>query len=97
MPMSPRPVPAGMVSRELAPFSTCTEELARFGPVVAPVSLSAACVMDFTRTEDGAKVAVWLRPGSLVVMTGPKQGSWRRSIAARESDPRRDGRLRCGR
>lgn len=68
-----------------------------FGPVVAAVSLGSACIMDFTRPEDGAKVAVWLRPGSLAVMTGPARYSWQHSIAARKSDPHPDGRLRRGR
>lgn len=68
-----------------------------FGPVVAAVSLGSACIMDFTRPEDGAKVAVWLRPGSLAVMTGPARNSWQHSIAARKSDPHLDGRLRRGR
>jgi alkylated DNA repair dioxygenase AlkB len=68
-----------------------------FGPVVAAVSLGSACVMDFTRPEDGAKAAVWLRPGSLAVMTGPARYAWRHGIAARKSDPHPDGRLRRAR
>jgi alkylated DNA repair protein alkB family protein 8 len=65
-----------------------------FGPAVAAVSLGSACIMDFTSPEDGAKVEVWLRPGSLAVMTGPARYAWRHSIAARKSDPHPDGRLR---
>ncbi|GAA1994020.1 alpha-ketoglutarate-dependent dioxygenase AlkB [Catenulispora subtropica] len=68
-----------------------------FGPVVAAVSLGSACVMDFTRPEDGAKVPVRLSPGSLTVMTGPARYIWRHSIAARKSDPHPAGRQQRGR
>ncbi|MBN6056029.1 alpha-ketoglutarate-dependent dioxygenase AlkB, partial [Nonomuraea sp. RK-328] len=64
-----------------------------FGPVVAAISLSSPCVMDFTHPEDGTRVAVHLEPGSLCVMTGPARYTWRHSIAARKSDLTAAGRI----
>ncbi|MGW7405966.1 alpha-ketoglutarate-dependent dioxygenase AlkB [Streptomyces sp. NPDC054833] len=68
-----------------------------FGPVIAAVSLGSGCLMDFTNPEDGAKLAVPLAPGSLLVMTGPARYTWRHAIAARKSDPGTTGRVPRGR
>ncbi|MDA2812310.1 alpha-ketoglutarate-dependent dioxygenase AlkB [Nocardiopsis sp. RSe5-2] len=53
--------------------------------------------MDFTDPEDGAKAAVPLAPGGLLVMTGPARYTWRHAIAARKSDPGPAGRVPRGR
>jgi alkylated DNA repair protein alkB family protein 8 len=68
-----------------------------FGPVIAAISLGSGCLMDFTHPEDGAKLAVPLAPGSLLVMTGPARYAWRHAIAARKSDPGAGGRVPRGR
>ncbi|TGA99101.1 alpha-ketoglutarate-dependent dioxygenase AlkB [Streptomyces sp. MZ04] len=68
-----------------------------FGPVIAAISLGSGCLMDFTNPEDGAKLAVPLAPGSLLVMTGPARYTWRHAIAARKSDPGTTGRVPRGR
>ncbi|MDT0304300.1 alpha-ketoglutarate-dependent dioxygenase AlkB [Streptomonospora wellingtoniae] len=68
-----------------------------FGPVIAAISLGSTCLMDFTDPEGGAKLAVPLAPGSLLVMTGPARHTWRHAIAARKSDPGTTGRVPRGR
>ncbi|WP_344528242.1 alpha-ketoglutarate-dependent dioxygenase AlkB [Streptomyces albiaxialis] len=68
-----------------------------FGPVIAAISLVSGCLMDFTHPEDGAKLAVPLAPGSLLVMSGPARYTWRHAIAARKSDPGTTGRIPRGR
>ncbi|MGW0969967.1 alpha-ketoglutarate-dependent dioxygenase AlkB [Streptomyces sp. NPDC002516] len=68
-----------------------------FGPVIAAISLGSGCHMDFTSPVDGAKLAVPLAPGSLLVMTGPARYTWRHAIAARKSDPGTTGRVPRGR
>lgn len=68
-----------------------------FGPVIAAISLGSGCLMDFTDPETGAKLAVLLAPGSLLVMTGPARFTWRHAIAARKSDPGASGRVPRGR
>ncbi|MFK4268363.1 alpha-ketoglutarate-dependent dioxygenase AlkB [Streptomyces milbemycinicus] len=72
-----------------------------FGPVVAAISLGSSCLMDFTNPDpdpaDGAKLAVPLAPGSLLVMAGPARYAWRHAIAARKSDPGAAGRVPRGR
>ncbi|MGV9350814.1 alpha-ketoglutarate-dependent dioxygenase AlkB [Streptomyces spiralis] len=68
-----------------------------FGPVIAAISLDSGCLMDFTHPENGAKLAVPLAPGSLLIMTGPARYTWRHAIAARKSDPGTTGRIPRGR
>jgi alkylated DNA repair dioxygenase AlkB len=68
-----------------------------FGPVVAAVSLGSACAMDFIDPDRVGRVALWLEPGSLCVMTGPARYDWRHGIAARRSDARPGGRAARGR
>jgi alkylated DNA repair protein alkB family protein 8 len=78
-------------------ISAHVDSLPHFGPVVAALSLGSSCLMDFTNPEDGAKLAVPLTPGSLLVMTGPARFTWRHAIAARKSDPGPTGRVPRGR
>jgi alkylated DNA repair dioxygenase AlkB len=68
-----------------------------FGPAIAALSLGSACTMDFADPESGARAAIRLAPGSLLVMTGPARYTWRHSIAARKSDPGPAGRTPRGR
>lgn len=55
-----------------------------FGPVVASLSLGSACMMEFARGDESA--AVFLRPGSLLILTGDARFHWQHSIRPRRSD-----------
>jgi alkylated DNA repair dioxygenase AlkB len=57
-----------------------------FGPVIASISLGSSCVVSFAEPRSSVPVPVVVRPGSLLVMTGPARFRWRHSIAARKSD-----------
>ncbi|MCU0511065.1 MAG: alpha-ketoglutarate-dependent dioxygenase AlkB [Anaerolineae bacterium] len=57
-----------------------------FEATILSLSLGAACVMDFVRLEDGAKQALRLAPGSLLVLTGEARYAWQHGIAARRRD-----------
>lgn len=74
-------------------ISAHVDSVPHFGPVVASLSLGSGCLMDFSHPEDGAKLAVPLVPGSLLVMAGPARFAWRHAIAARKSDPGPSGRV----
>jgi alkylated DNA repair dioxygenase AlkB len=78
-------------------ISAHIDSLPHFGPVVAAISLSSGCLMDFTNPADGSTLSVPLAPGSLLVMTGPARFTWRHAIAARRSDPGPTGRIPRGR
>lgn len=59
-----------------------------FGPVIAMISLSSGCVMQFkpkTRTRV-TKIEYFLQPGSLMLISDEARYSWTHGIPARKSD-----------
>jgi alkylated DNA repair dioxygenase AlkB len=57
-----------------------------FGETVLSLTLGSGCVMGLTHTKREEAVALWLVPGSLLVLSGEARHDWRHGIAARKSD-----------
>lgn len=56
-----------------------------FGKEIASLSLSSACVMEFTHPHHNRQTKV-LEPRSLFVLSGAARYEWQHSIPARKSD-----------
>lgn len=66
-----------------------------FGPVIASLSLGSTCVLELAR--DGASQAIFLRPGSLLILADEVRFHWRHGIRARRSDIHANARWPRGR
>lgn len=65
----------------IAPHIDC---IPCFGPVVASLSLGSTYLMDMSRDDASASIA--LRPRSLLVLSGEARYHWRHGIRSRRSD-----------
>lgn len=68
----------------IAPHVDC---IPCFGPVIASLSMSGDCEMQFDKGKSGPKVALHLPRKSFLILTGPARYDWRHAIQARKSDP----------
>lgn len=58
-----------------------------FGDTIASLSLSSAVDMDFTNPDKAShKIAMRLRPRSLIVLKGDARSKWQHGIAGRKTD-----------
>lgn len=57
-----------------------------FGDIILSLSLGSACVMQFTHATNRTQVALWLEPGSLLLLTGEARYRWKHQIPARKTD-----------
>ena len=57
-----------------------------FGPTVLSLTLSSGCVMDLYAPDEAARVAIALRPRSLLVLGDEARARWGHAIAGRKSD-----------
>jgi alkylated DNA repair dioxygenase AlkB len=57
-----------------------------FGGVIASLSLSSACMMDFSKPETSEKTSKLLEPLSLLVIKNDARYKWQHAIAARKTD-----------
>lgn len=57
-----------------------------FGEVIASLSLSSPCVMEFSRDEQHQKIPLLLEPRSLVILSGDARNLWRHAIPQRKTD-----------
>lgn len=57
-----------------------------FGETIASLSLGSGAMMQFQNVETKQKEEIYLREGSLVVLSGPARYEWTHCIPARKSD-----------
>lgn len=57
-----------------------------FGPTVLSLTLGSGCVMDLYAPDEVARVAIALRPRSLLVLGDEARARWGHAIAGRKSD-----------
>jgi len=57
-----------------------------FGDIIASLSLSSACVMNFTHATTGEKQSHLLEPRSLLILSGDARYHWQHAIPARKTD-----------
>ena len=58
-----------------------------FEDTIVSLSLGSGCIMDFTNKFDKTKkIAVWLEPRSLVILSGEARYAWLHGIATRKTD-----------
>ncbi|NHK26295.1 alpha-ketoglutarate-dependent dioxygenase AlkB [Parvularcula flava] len=72
-----------MPGQGIAPHTDC---ILCFGDTIASVSLLSACEMEFLHPPTGQREALYLEPGSLLVLSGPARYHWRHTIRPRRSD-----------
>ncbi len=57
-----------------------------FEETIASISLGSPCVMDFTHSIIGEKIAQLLETRSLIILSGDARYQWKHGIAARKAD-----------
>lgn len=57
-----------------------------FADMIASLSLSSPCVMEFSNPKTGEKKSIALEDRSLIVLSGPARYEWQHAIPARKSD-----------
>lgn len=57
-----------------------------FGDTILSVSLGSTCMMQFTHLHSGRQFALFLEPGSLLLIQGVARYDWKHGIPARKTD-----------
>ncbi|MCI4664540.1 MAG: alpha-ketoglutarate-dependent dioxygenase AlkB [Neomegalonema sp.] len=68
-----------------------------FGDAIASLTLISGCEMAFQNLSSSARVAVFLAPRALLILTGEARHCWTHGIAARKSDHADGNRIWRGR
>lgn len=88
-----QPIPDQVIINEyqpgqgIAPHIDCVP---CFGDIIASLSLSSACVMDFTHSKTKQTKAHLLEARSLIVLSKDARYKWRHGIAPRKTDKLND-------